>query len=165
MTVKIRPIVLKDAASYRRAWDATAKERLWAIEFKAPPLSEVRALLRDSLRRKLPFLVAVDGEHIVGWVCVFGPSLPSLRHCVDLGMAILPGYREQGLGTKLLAGLLKMCRGKYDSVALFVFGKNKRAQGLYKKMGFKPCGGIKNAVKGLAYGYDDTLLMQKQLQR
>lgn len=50
MAVEIRPIVLKDAASYRRCWDAVAKEHLYLIEYKAPPLSEVRAQVHKNLR-------------------------------------------------------------------------------------------------------------------
>ena len=163
MAVKIRPIVLKDAASYRRCWDAVAKERRYVGEYEAPPLSEVRAQLRKNLRKKTPFLVAVDGERVVGFAAVYRPGLPSQSHAGDLGVGLLPAYRGMGLGTKLVAGVLKISRGKFDSVVLVVFRKNKHARKLYKKMGFKPCGGIKKAVK-LAYGFDDLLFMQKELR-
>jgi ribosomal protein S18 acetylase RimI-like enzyme len=165
MAIKIRPIVLSDAASYRRCWDAVAKERLYITERKAPPLSEVLAQFRKCLRDKIPFLVAMDDERVVGFAAVYRRGLPSVSHGGNVGIALLPEYREMGLGTKLMAGLLKVSRGKFDSVFLEVFGKNKRAQKLYRKMGFKPCGRIKNYVKGLAYGFDDALLMQKQMPR
>lgn len=165
MAVKIRPIVLEDAASYRQCWDFTAKERRYVVEYEAPPLSKVRKQLRTILQKKIPFLVAVDGARVVGFAVVYRWGLPSVEHLGDLGIGLLPEYREVGLGTKLSARVLKMCRGKFDSVHLTVFRKNKRARNLYKKMGFKPCGGIKNAVKGLAYGTDDLLAMQKQIRR
>lgn len=165
MAVKIRPIVLKDAASYRRCWDVVAKERLYITERKAPPLSEVRAQCRKSLREKIPFFVAVDGERVVGSAAVYRRGVPSMSHGGNFGIFLLPEYRGMGLGTKLTAGILKMSRGKFDSVFLEVFAKNKRARQLYKKMGFKPCGRIKDYVKGLAYGSDDALLMQKQMRR
>ena len=165
MAVKIRPLVLGDAASYRRCWDAVAKERRYITEQKAPPLSETRAQLRQNLRMKNPILVAVDGERVVGWAAVYRRGLPSLSHGGNFGISLLPAYREMGLGTKLTARVLKMSRGKFDSVFLEVFGKNKRARKLYEKMGFKPCGQIKNYVKGLVYGSDDALLMQKQMRR
>lgn len=165
MTVKIRPVVLKDAASYRRCWDLVAKERLYLTERKAPPLSQVRTQVRQNLREKTPFLVAVDEGRAVGFAAVYRFGLPSLSHNVRFGIGLLPAYRGMGLGTKMTAELLKMSRGKFDYVYLEVFGKNKRAQKLYRKMGFERCGRIKNYVKGLAYGSDDGLLMQKHVRR
>lgn len=165
MAVEIRPIILKDAASYRRCWDAVAKERLYLTEQKAPPLSEVGAQVRKNIRTKTPFLVAVDGERVVGFAAVYRFGLPSLSHNVRFGIGLLPEFRDMGLGTRLMAGLLKMCRGKFDFLYLEVFGKNQRARKLYEKMGFKTCGRIKKYVKGLAYGFDDALLMQKQMRR
>jgi len=162
MAIKIRPIVSKDATSYRQCFDAVAKERRYLTDHEAPPLTEVRAQFRKILREEIPFLVAVDDGRVVGFALLepWGPH--SMSHTVNFGIGLLPEYREIGLGTKLLAGVLKLCRGKYSAVGLNVFRKNKRARNLYKKMGFKSCGQLKKAVK-LAYGFDDLLYMQKQL--
>ena len=61
MAVKIRPVTLEDAASYRQCWDTVARERRHIWWYEAPPLPRLRANLRKSLRQKTPFLVAVDG--------------------------------------------------------------------------------------------------------
>ncbi|MGE4062090.1 MAG: N-acetyltransferase family protein, partial [Rhodospirillaceae bacterium] len=127
------------------------------------PHSEEKANLRDSVRDKTPFLVAVDGTRVDGMASVFGNGVPSLKHCGDIGMTLLPEYREMGLGTKLLEGLIKKSRGKYETLVLWVFKKNKRARNLYKKMGFEPRGAVKRGVK-LPSGFDDTLLMQMPLR-
>jgi ribosomal protein S18 acetylase RimI-like enzyme len=164
MAVKIRPIVLKDAASYRRCYDAVAKERQYFCEHHAPPLSEVRAQMRKDLRKKSSILVAVDGARVVGFAAVYRLDLPTLSHSGRFGIGLLPAYREMGLGAKLMAGVLKMSRRKFDVLYLEVFGKNNRARTLYKKMGFELCGRIKNYVKGMANGSDDALLMQKLLR-
>jgi len=164
VVVKIRPVGPKDAAGYKRCYDVLAKERLYGFEVGVLSLPKVRAQVRHSLRQETPFLVAVDEGRIVGWAAVYGSDLPSISHCVDLGMGLLPEYRGMGLGTKMLAGLLRMCRGKFDSVFLTVVRKNKRARKLYKKMGFEPWGGVKKALK-MSYGFDDTLFMQKQMRR
>jgi L-amino acid N-acyltransferase YncA len=164
MAVKIRPIVLKDAASYRRCRDTVAKERRYSYEYKAPPLSEVRVNLRKHLRKKTPFLVAMDGERVVGWAAVYRAGVPALSHGGDLVLGLLSEHRGMGLGTKLAAGVLKTARGKFDMVILTVFRKNKRARKFFERMGFKSCGAEKNAVK-LAYGFDDVLIMQKQTRR
>jgi L-amino acid N-acyltransferase YncA len=164
MSVKIRPIVLEDAAGYRRAWDAVAREGRYFYEEKAPPLADVRKRLRGSLRKKTPFLVAVDDGSVVGWAAMFSSDIPSLRHCGIVGIALLPEYREKGFGTKLMKGILKLSRGRFEQVLIDVLGKNKRAQGLYKKMGFKQCGRFTKHVK-LSGGYDDMLFMEKSLAR
>ena len=140
MTVKIRPIALKDAASYRRCWDVVAKERLYITEDKAPSLPEVRAQVRRALSTRNPFFVAVDGVRVVGWAAVYRFDMPSLSHNGKFGMSVLPEYREMGLGTKLLARILKTSRGKFRVLYLEVFWKNKRARRLYEKMGFVRCG-------------------------
>lgn len=165
MAVRIRPLALKDAASCRQCWDIVAKERRYITERKAPPLSEVRAQARNSLGDKIACLVAVDGERVVGFAAVYRLGLPTLSHNGKFGMFLLPEYRGMGFGTKLIAELLKKCRSKFDVLYLEVFWKNNRARKLYRKMGFEPCGRIKNYVKGLTYGSDDALLMQKQLRR
>jgi RimJ/RimL family protein N-acetyltransferase len=117
-----------------------------------------------GLRKKTPFLVAVDEERVIGWASMVSSDAPSLRHNGIFGIGLLPEYRGLGLGTKLMAGVLKLSRGRFDSLILDVFGKNKRAQKLYKNMGFKPCGRITRHVK-LAYGFDDVVIMEKRLRR
>ncbi len=164
MGLKIRPIALADAASYRQCWDAVAKERRYLYWYEAPPLWEVRANLRRSLRKKTPMLVAVDGERVVGWAAVYRAGVPALSHGGDFLMFLLPEYRGKGLGTKLAAGVLKMSRGKFDMILFCVVRKNKPARELGRKMGFELCGEEKKSVK-LAYGFDDLLIMQKQIRR
>ena len=164
MAVKIRPIVLQDAASYRQCYDSIARERRYRADYEAPSLSEVRKRLRGSLREKTPFLVAVDGERVVGWAAVSGADWPTVRGAGHLGINLLAEYRGMGLGTALGTRVLKIARSKFESVFAFVYGKNKRARRLAKKMGFDMCGGIRRAVK-LAYGFDDCLIMQKRMRR
>lgn len=163
MGVKIRPIALKDAAGYRDCWDAVAKERRHIAWYEAPPLSKLRANLRKSLRKKTPFLVAADGDRVVGWAAVFRADVPALSHGGDLLVMLLPEYRRMDLGTKLAAGVLKICRGKFDSVLFCFFGKNKPARKLSKKLGFELCGRERSFVK-LAYGFDDQVVTQKLLR-
>jgi putative acetyltransferase len=163
MAVKIRPVVLKDAASYRRCRDTIAKERRYMYEFEAPPLAQVRTGLRENLRKKSPFLVAVDGARVVGWAVAASSTLPSLKHVGLLWTSLLPEYRRMGLGTKLMAGILKMCRRRFDSVTMDFPAKNKAARKLGEKMGFKPSARVKKAVK-LAYGFDDQVFMQKRMR-
>ena len=54
----------------------------------------------------------------------------------ELGLAVLPTYRGQGVGSALLKRLLEAARTLYNSVSLSVSADN-RAVGLYERMGFK----------------------------
>jgi len=163
MAVRIRPLTLDDTASYNACVDTVAKERRHFSMFEAAPLAEVRKRMRKRLRGKIPFLVAVDGARVVGWAAVFRPDLPSLNHNGDVVIGLLQEYRGIGLGTKLMTGVLKMSKGKFESLLFCVFSKNKPARKLGKKMGFKQCGREKNFVK-LAYGVDDQLILQKLIR-
>lgn len=163
MAVKVRPVVLKDAASFRRCWDAVAKERRYIYSYEAPSLPKVRAHLRENLRKKNPILVAVDGERVVGWAVVFRADVPSLSHNGHLAMSLHAEYRGIGLGTELATRILKVSQGKFDSVTCCFFSKNKPARRLSRKMGFALCGREKKFGR-LAYGFDDQLIMQKQLR-
>ncbi len=140
MAVKIRPITLKDAANFRLCLDTVAKERRHIYDYEAPPLPKIRQRLRKRLREKIPHIVAVDGMRVVGWAGVYRPGVPSIWHCGDLSIGLLPEYRGLGLGTKLATRVLKMARGKYEFVIAAVVRKNKPARKLFKKMGFQLCG-------------------------
>lgn len=163
MAVEIRPVVLGDAACLRQCWNAVAQERRYIVEYEAPPLSKLRMALRRSLRKKKPFFVVADEERVVAWAVVDRAGIPSLSHNGHLMMMVHPEYRGAGLGTKLAAKVLKACRGKFDSVTFCFFSKNKPARKLSRKMGFAQCGREKKFGK-LAYGFDDQIVMQKQLR-
>ena len=54
----------------------------------------------------------------------------------ELGIAVLPDYRGQGVGTRLLGQLFRDARPNYDTISLSV-SKGNPAINLYKKSGFK----------------------------
>jgi GNAT superfamily N-acetyltransferase len=57
----------------------------------------------------------------------------------ELTIAILPGYRGQGIGTALLTHLLEAARGRYAAVSLSVARENP-ARRLYERLGFEVVG-------------------------
>ncbi len=61
------------------------------------------------------------------------------KHVRVLGMLVVEGYREVGVGTKLMDYALRWARAKegVEKVTLGVFSKNRRALRLYEKFGFK----------------------------
>jgi RimJ/RimL family protein N-acetyltransferase len=61
------------------------------------------------------------------------------KHIRVLGMLVVKGYREMGIGTKLMEYALEWARERegVEKVALGVFSNNRRALKLYEKFGFK----------------------------
>ncbi len=54
----------------------------------------------------------------------------------ELGIAVLPEHRGQGVGTELLTHMIETARGLYPSLALSVSPENP-ARRLYRRMGFE----------------------------
>jgi ribosomal protein S18 acetylase RimI-like enzyme len=55
---------------------------------------------------------------------------------LELSIAILPEYRGEGIGTKLLTSLLEFSAGKYPALSLSV-DQNNPALKLYRRTGFE----------------------------
>jgi ribosomal protein S18 acetylase RimI-like enzyme len=68
----------------------------------------------------------------------YGQTVKKSRHVRVLGMLIIRGYREMGIGTKLMDYAVKWAKKQpgVEKVVLGVFSNNKRAFGLYEKFGF-----------------------------
>lgn len=66
-------------------------------------------------------------ERGYGWV---GEGIP------ELSLAVMPDYRGQGLGQRLLAGLLGLARSKFAGVSLSVSRENPALR-LYQRSGFR----------------------------
>jgi GNAT superfamily N-acetyltransferase len=54
-------------------------------------------------------------------------------------MAVLPEYRGQGVGTRLLGELLRLADGRYGAVSLSVSAENPAVR-LYRRWGFREAG-------------------------
>ena len=77
------------------------------------------------------FLVAVDGNDIVGYV-IFEYG----RKGLIVSMAVHPGRRHRGIGSLLLGEALRRIERKCRGVELQVAVDNVRAQRLYREFGF-----------------------------
>ncbi|MBW4612575.1 MAG: GNAT family N-acetyltransferase [Desmonostoc vinosum HA7617-LM4] len=70
----------------------------------------------------------------------------------ELAIAVLPKYRNQGIGTQLLHHLLTTAKATYPSVSLSIRSSNP-ALHLYKKLGWKVVDGSEtiNRVGGVSF--------------
>lgn len=87
------------------------------------------------------YIVLEKDEKIVGYCGVWVAH----EHANITNIAILPDYRGQKLGEKLLRYIVNMAKEQHaDTISLEVRQSNIVAKNLYTKLGFKPGGVRKN---------------------
>jgi RimJ/RimL family protein N-acetyltransferase len=69
----------------------------------------------------------------------YGQAVKKSQHVRVLGMLVIDGYREMGIGSRMMETALDWARKKrgVEKVVLGVFSNNRRALRLYEKFGFK----------------------------
>jgi RimJ/RimL family protein N-acetyltransferase len=157
--VEIVPIAEAHIESFHRTLDVVAKERRYLAFLEAPPLEATRAFILDLIRHGYPQFIALSGGEVVGWCDVTGKPRPIHAHVGVLGMGLLPPYRGQGIGTRLIARTLTAARGfGWSRVELTVREDNVNAIALYRKFGFVTEGLQRYAVK-VDGAYANLMLM------
>lgn len=126
------------AASYRECLDVVAREKKYLAQVEALPLQRIIDFVRGSVATDAIQFFALDGQSVVGWADIFPHWAPALNHRGSLGMGVLPRYRGQGLGQRLLETCIdKAWRKGLTRIELEVREDNHRAISLYEKVGFE----------------------------
>jgi RimJ/RimL family protein N-acetyltransferase len=156
--IELRPSEERDLASFHACLDAVARERRWLGMVEAPPLEAVRQFWESGRHGTVQF-VALENARVVGWCDIRPNPLEGFRHAGELGMGILDGYRERGLGAELLGRTLASVRANgLTRVGLEVFASNTRAIALYRRFGFAH-EGVKRAGRILDGRVEDIVCM------
>jgi ribosomal protein S18 acetylase RimI-like enzyme len=135
--VEITPISSADIESFHRTLDLVARERRYLSFVEAPPLESTRAFVLDMIARGYPQLVVRSAGEVVGWCDVTPKSGPIDARIGVLGMGLLPQFRHQGIGSRLMARALAAARAfGFSRVELTVYRSNENAIRLYEKVGF-----------------------------
>lgn len=147
-TFTIEPIREDHIDSFRLALDIVSRERKYLSRFEAPPPERMRVFILDMIKGGHPQFVAVVGPDVVGWCDIRRREIDSHAHRGTLGMGIVPGYRGQGLGTRLIKATLDAARAAgLRRIELDVHADNPRAIALYEKVGFVREGIARDAVR------------------
>lgn len=107
------------------------------------------------------YIVACEGEILVGHALLNPLRIKSLSHVVQLTIVVHPGFTGRGIGRLMLEYLIDWAKKAdgVEKIELFTRSSNARAIALYKKLGFTEEGRLIKRVKLLDGTYLDDVLM------
>ena len=143
--VKIRRATARDVEQIAANVQSVADEGGYIWTEKVT--KEWKAFLRKTLIKDKGCLVIVAevgrgrGRRLVGGLTMtrYGQTIRKSQHVRVLAMLVVDGYREMGLGSRMMEYALGWARRQpgVEKVVLGVFSNNKRAWRLYEKFGFE----------------------------
>lgn len=137
-TASILPLTLAHAQGFHACLDVVAREQRYLAQTAAPPLAKLTDFVRENLAKDAAQFVAVVDSQVVGWADVLPHWAPALAHRGSLGMGLLPAWRGQGLGTRLLqACVAKAWAQGITRIDLETRADNAAAIRLYQRLGFE----------------------------
>lgn len=161
MSLEIRQIREEDIESFRSAVDVVARELRYLYLTEAPPIEELQAMVRGVLAKGTPLIVLLDGDDVVGWCNIFSLQRAVQAHVGMVAMGLMPEWRDQGWGTRLMqAALADADIFGFSRIELTVLTTNARAAALYRKLGFIEEGTKRQSVR-LGDTYFDEIMMAR----
>lgn len=121
-------------------------------------MNEIKTIKEGPL---ITFVAEID-YHAIGMVNLsIGKYKES--HLGTIGMGIVNGYRDLGLGRIMLNKIIKEAKKrKLKLLHIAAFSKNHRALHLYRSIGFKDVGIFPKRIR-YKNGYDDEVIMFMKL--
>ena len=151
MPIEIRPATVADAEAIQRIYAPIVAKT--AISFEdVPPSVEVMAERITATLRTHPYLVAVDGENVCGYVYASEHAeRAAYRYSVNTTVYIAPEARRLGVGRLLYSGLLPELERRGFHVAYAgITLPNPGSVALHQSVGFTPVGVYREA--GFKFG-------------
>lgn len=140
MAYEIRPATPSDAAEIAAIYAAEVERCVASFEESPPDVAEMRA--RMLAEPRLPWLVAVDGDRIVGYAYASRHrSRAAYRWSADVSVYLHPEHQRRGVGRALYGRLIPEVRSLgYVSLFAGIALPNPGSVGLHEAMGFRPLG-------------------------
>lgn len=135
--IELRLSTPDDAEGLSGCVDVVARERRYLAAVCGFTADETRAFIGNLTENGGVQLLALDAGTVVGWCDVSPLPFDGTRHVGRLGMGLLPAYRGQGLGKRLLSETIDLAFAKgLRRIELDVFASNQTALRLYERAGF-----------------------------
>ena len=135
--------------------------------FELDPPSEADMAQRraEVLGRKLPYLVALDGERLIGFAyCNWFKPRPAYRFSAEDSIYMAPDAAQQGSGRALLSELVAQAEraGLRRLIAVIGDSNNAGSIGVHRSVGFTPVG-VFNACGWKFDRWLDVVMMERAL--
>lgn len=163
--VVIREATESDLQAIIDVWNSVAAEKRHILTEQVTDFQ--RRWFQQTIREKSGLWAVSEVEHRIVGACNLTPRgggrVVKTRHVVQLGMAILSGWRGIGIGNAMMEYMIDWARKKrYEKISLSVFSINEPAIDLYKKFGFE-IEGVKRKEFKIEGEYVDEVCMGKFL--
>lgn len=163
-TVLIRNSLEADVAIIQAIYAHHVLHGTASFELTPPTLEEMRQRRADVVAKDLPYLVAEQNGVVVGYayVTLYRPR-PAYRFTVEDSVYVKEGLARQGIGSLLLAEIIKICTAKgYRQLMAVVGDASPPSVRLHERHGFTLAGTFKSV--GYKFGaWRDTAMLQREL--
>ena len=136
-----------------------------SFEIDPPSVEEMGRRMLDVVGRGLPYLVAEEGDTVVGFAyAALYRTRVAYRFTLEDSVYVHHAHAGRGVGATLLAELIRACKecGCRQLVAVIGDSENKASVRVHEKLGFQHSG----VLRGVGYKFDrwiDTVFMQLPL--
>lgn len=136
--VELRLATTGDAHAIFELNQALKSEDLYIVNEGLPDTeADERGYLEYLKPDKTLFLLALDDGTLVGYTLSLIGQFKMNAHVADIGISVRNGYRDKGIGTRLLEGTLqRLGKMGVKKATLSVFSPNKDAIRFYRRLGF-----------------------------
>jgi phosphinothricin acetyltransferase len=135
------------------------------FEVTPPTLEDMTQRRDDVLAKGLPYLVAVEGEQVLGFAyCNWFKPRPAYRYSAEDSIYLAPGAVGNGLGRALLSELARLAQqaGVRKLIAVIGDSANLASINVHRSVGFTDVG----VLKSCGWKFDrwlDVVLMDKAM--
>jgi len=160
MRIVLRRLTPEDAALYREIRLVGLREspEAFGSTFDAENARPVE-WFSERLRNRAGTFGAFDGEELVGTAGLrIGEGQKEAHKGTLVGMYVRAGWRQAGLGRRLVQAVLDFAREHVEIVQLSVVSENAAARRLYLSLGFREYGFELRSLKQDGRYYDEVLM-------
>lgn len=161
----IRPSQSRDLPAITAIYAHHVLTGTGTFELEAPSESEMANRRADVLSKGLPYLVAVEGDAVLGFAyCNWFKPRPAYRFSAEDSIYMAPQAQGQGLGRALLTELAAQAEkaGIRKLIAVIGDSANTGSIGVHRCVGFSHVG----VLKSCGWKFDqwrDVVMMDKAL--